>query len=459
MLTKHMRRHSEDKRLLADELDYREPAQKDRDRILFCSAFRRLAGVTQVVSAQEGHIFHNRLTHSLKVAQIARSLALKLQQTDQTWLQAVGGIDADVAETAALAHDLGHPPFGHIAETKLHELAQSVGLTDGFEGNAQSFRIVTKLAIRKENFLGLNLTRGSLNALLKYPWLYGQHGERSTKKWNVYTSEQADFDFARAELPGQTHKCLEAELMDWADDIAYSIHDVEDFYRAGLIPLDRLVGSLRHNAKGQVEVIPGSETERFLEAVFKRWKHENIQSEFHNSHSQETLSACFLGIMSQLASLQAPFDGSHQLKAYLRNFTSLRVSRYINAVQLCDPDANQGKVIQIEAEALHEVKMLKELTWHYVMRSPALTAQKYGQNLMIETLFRIFHDAAQSANPQDWDVFPFGSREQLEASDSPQARSRIVVDLIASMTEAQAIQMYQRLTGTSQSSMLLPIVY
>lgn len=456
---KHQRRHAEDKRSQPDELDYREPAQKDRDRVLFCSAFRRLAGVTQVVSVQEGHIFHNRLTHSMKVAQIARALALKLLKTDDGLLLAAGGgIDPDITETAALAHDLGHPPFGHIAESKLHELAQGVGLEDGFEGNAQTFRIVTQLAIRKEQFCGLNLTRGTLNALLKYPWLYGQHGARSRRKWNAYATEAEDFAFARESCAGVA-KSLEAELMDWADDIAYSIHDVEDFYRANLIPLDRLVSSLQTRGDGSVEVIPGSETDRFLNQVFRRWEQEKIQAEFLAPESQERLRDSFVRIISQLRQIQAPYDGSHALKAYLRNFTSLHVSRYINAVQLCDPDQHEGRRIQIHENALLEVKMLKELTWSYVMRSPALTAQKRGQRQMIETLFETFHSAAMSARAGDWDIFPFGYREKLETTASRAERSRIVIDLIASMTEPQAMQMYQRLTGPSQSSMLLQIVY
>ncbi|MGV3525435.1 MAG: deoxyguanosinetriphosphate triphosphohydrolase family protein [Candidatus Sericytochromatia bacterium] len=459
-MTKHDRRHAEAPKIASDELDYREPAQKDRDRLLFCSAFRRLAGVTQVVSVQEGHVFHNRLTHSLKVAQIARSLALKLLKTgDSKLLAAVGGIDPDVAETAALAHDLGHPPFGHIAEGKLHQLAQGVGLEDGFEGNAQSFRIVTQLAIRKEQFSGLNLTRGSLNALLKYPWLYGANGPRSTRKWNAYASEREDYLFAREGMADGYGKCIEAELMDWADDIAYSIHDVEDFYRANLIPLDRLVGSLRSVKGGRFEVVPGSETDRFLSAVFKRWEHDNIQSEFQDAGKRDRLIQSFLRIIAQLGSIQTPYDGSHALKAYLRSFTSVHVSRYINAITLCDPDSAAGCPIQISEDALYEVKMLKELTWHYVMRSPALTAQKHGQTQLITALFETFHAAAQSPNPGDWDIFPFGYRERLETTITRTERSRIVIDLIASMAEAQAVQMYQRLMGTSPGSMLLQIVY
>ena len=455
---KHARFYSEDKTLspVGDELDYREPAQKDRDRLLFCSAFRRLAGVTQVVSVQEGHTFHNRLTHSLKVAQIAKSLAYKLKKTEGDLVDAVGGIDPDIAETAALAHDMGHPPFGHIAERKLHQLAQGIGLEDGFEGNAQTFRIVTKLAIRKAEFTGLNLTRGSLNAILKYPWVYGENGTRSTKKWNAYYTEREDFAFAREGMP-HSRKCVEAELMDWADDIAYSIHDVEDFYRANLIPLDRLVNSLRQKSNGDWEVLPGSETDRFLTAVFKRWEHKNIQSEFRSPERQSELVQSFLRIIGKLSDLQTPYDGSHDLKAYLRRFTSVHVSRYINAVRLCDPAQNEGCLIHIDAQAAQEVKMLKELTWHYVMRSPALTAQKRGYVRIIEELFTTFHEASQ--HQKDWDIFPFGYRERLESTGDPQERSRIVIDLIASMTETQAVQMYQRLQGTSESSILLQIVY
>lgn len=456
-MSKFERRHPEQIHAAETDRDYREPAQKDRDRILFCSAFRRLAGVTQVVSVQEGHIFHNRLTHSLKVAQIARALALKLYETDPDQVKKWGEIDPNVAETAALAHDLGHPPFGHIAERKLNQLAQAVGLKDGFEGNAQSFRIVTQLAIRKEHFSGLNLTRASLNAILKYPWLYGQYGPRTTKKWGAYETERADFEFARQGYENNPAKCLEAELMDWADDIAYSIHDVEDFYRANLIPLDRLVGSLRKGKNNRWEVLKDSETDQLLRAIFKRWDDEGMQAEFSSEESRDKLKQSFVHILAQLSGIQQPYEGAHAQKAYLRHFTSLHVSRYINAVKLCDPDQEQA--IEICEDALLEVKMLKELTWHYVMRRPALTAQKKGQVHIIETLFKVFYEAAHSDRRSEWDIFPFAYRERLEKTEDPDQRTRIVIDLIASMAEAQAVQMYQRLTGTAPGSMLMQIVY
>ena len=150
--------------------DRRKSFQIDRDRILYSSAFRRLAQVTQVVTAQEGHVFHNRLTHSLKVAQVARRLTESLVTQQPEIAEKLGGIEPDVVEAAALAHDLGHPPFGHIAEEELDECAVRHDLKDGFEGNAQSFRILTKLAIHRIDYCGLNLTRATLNGVLKYPW-------------------------------------------------------------------------------------------------------------------------------------------------------------------------------------------------------------------------------------------------------------------------------------------------
>ncbi|MGO9254829.1 MAG: dGTP triphosphohydrolase [Bryobacteraceae bacterium] len=160
-----------------DRRDGRSPSQVDRDRILYSTAFARLAEVTQVVAAERGHVFHNRLTHSIKVGQLARRLAEKLLREQPDEAAALGGLDPDVAEAAGLAHDLGHPPFGHIAEETLHHLVQTQGrLKDGFEGNAQSFRIVAKLAVSDaqpsigpKTIDGLNLTRATLNGILKYP--------------------------------------------------------------------------------------------------------------------------------------------------------------------------------------------------------------------------------------------------------------------------------------------------
>jgi dGTPase len=158
-------------------------------------------------------------------------------------------LNADVVEAAALAHDLGHPPFGHVVEDELNQLAQKAFKKsrikgDGFEGNAQSFRLVTRLEGRgAKSIAGLDLTRATLNALLKYPWFNGKNAEKP-KKWGAYNSEITDFNFARDKLATDKawsmKQTLEAEIMDWADDITYAVHDLEDFYRARKIPLHLL---------------------------------------------------------------------------------------------------------------------------------------------------------------------------------------------------------------------------
>jgi dGTPase len=220
--------------------DQRNTFQRDRDRVLYTSAFRRLAWVTQVVSSEEGEPFHNRLTHTLEVAQIGRRLAEKFRCEQSEMAKKLGDVDPDVVEAAALAHDMGHPPFGHTAEEQLRKCMKGVGVCDGFEGNAQSFRIVTKLAIRHYDIDGLNLSRATLNAILKYPWLWLEHPEKYNKKWGAYTTEREEFEWARRFGPADDHQCAEASVIDLSDDIAYAVHDLEDFYRAGLIPLDRL---------------------------------------------------------------------------------------------------------------------------------------------------------------------------------------------------------------------------
>jgi dGTPase len=196
----------------------RTPAQRDRDRILYCSAFQRLAYVTQVTAPEGGYSFHNRLTHSLKVAQVGRRNAERLiAQARSGELEGEAAaqaelLDPDSVEAACLAHDLGHPPFGHICEWALRAAAQeklSEGF-DAFEGNAQSFRIVTRLAIRRDK-PGLDLTRRTLDGLLKYPWGYSVNpSKKAHRKWGYYGDDTEAFDFVRPDR--DEAKSLAAEI-------------------------------------------------------------------------------------------------------------------------------------------------------------------------------------------------------------------------------------------------------
>lgn len=430
--------------------DQRTRGQRDRDRILYTSALRRLAGVTQVVSPREGHLFHNRLTHTLEVAQIGRRLAESLvDRQGQELAAAVGGVDPDVVEAACLAHDLGHPPFGHAAEEALNNWITKECALDGFEGNPQSFRIVTRVSVRNRTFPGLNLTCATLRAILKYPWFRETGGGKRQRKWGAYHTENAEFRFAKALYPGDDRKSAEAELMDWADDVAYAVHDVEDFYRSGLIPLDRLIWD-------------ESEVTRFLEGALKRWKEESIALEYPRGQYEPE----FAGLMAFLRetlprsySLTEAYSGSYPQRAALRTLAATLIKRYVRAIELLAPSENSNRLVRKEAQAEREVAMCKELTWHYVINSSALATQRHGQMRVVEDLIRIYWEAA---NSRDRRLLPTAYREHLERAEQGSkndeekrmAGVRVVTDMIAGMTDQQALHIHQRLTGSSPGSLL-----
>jgi dGTPase len=419
--------------------DARTPGQRDRDRILYSSAFRRLAGVTQIASPFELTPVHNRLIHSLKVAQVGRALTVTLlnQAAGDTAISAAlaraGGMDPDVVEAACLAHDLGHPPFGHVAEETLDHLLVSGGtrrgVPDGFNGNAQTFRIVCKLSIRTDLHRGLDLTRATLGGILKYPWVRSSQGERHDK-WGAYESETEDFDWARTgAVEALNSKSIEAALMDWADDITYAVHDVEDFFRAGLIPLDRLT------SEEQEQV-------RFIDwSVLKGKIRED---------EQDTLRDAFLRTeFVNPGAPRGPFRGTWSDRAWLRTMTSDAIGRYVrDSVAL---EVHEDRIrLRIRADHEDEVRMLKNLAWRYVIESPSLVTQRYGQRALITSLFETFTDAVAKG---EYSIFPSFFQADLESSDGdPKVTKRIVADLISSMSEAQAIAINQRLTGQSLGS-------
>lgn len=225
-------------------------------------------------------------------------------------------IDPDVVEAACLAHDLGHPPFGHTAERELDRLATSACLADGFEGNAQSFRIVTALAASSSLGPGLNLTRATLNAILKYPWLRGQH-PKIRDKWGAYESERPHFTWARelsdSNEETKLEKSPEAFLMDLADDITYSVHDVDDFYRAGLVPIDRLRVDVR-------------ERSRFYEEVFDR-----RAGKLPEDMEEGFLCQAFDRLIEKIPQ-EKPYVGTKRDRGLLRDLTGSLIGDFVRAV-------------------------------------------------------------------------------------------------------------------------------
>lgn len=426
-----------------EENDTRSPAQHDRDRILYSSAFRRLSGITQVASPEEPYPIHNRLTHSLKVAQVGRSLAnrLLIDPANQSLINDLGGLDSDVVEAAALAHDLGHPPFGHVGERVLDELltSESFGgsVSDGYDGNAQSFRILTNLSVRHQSLPGLNLTKATLNAILKYPWRRSENHEKQDK-WGAYRSEDEDFIWCREDCGlREQERSLEAQLMDWADDITYAVHDLEDFFRAGVLPLERFATD-------------SSERDRFLEATRVRKnlngaKFRQAETAFGNT-----------GIVD--IGLPGAFTGKHTDRAALRSFTSNLIGRYVGESISLSVDQSGHARLEIDPEIEAEVQILKELTWHYVIESPALVSQRFGQSSLIRSLFDVFCNACVSTNvrrDRDSAILPAFFRERLATNElGDLGMKRIVADLISGMSEAQAVAVHQRLTGQSLGSAL-----
>jgi dGTPase len=475
----------------------------DCDRLVYSSAFRRLNGVTQVVSADETALFHNRLTHSLKVAQVGIRLAHRVRallgERKAIRDRYSDGVDARVVRAAALAHDLGHPPFGHIAERELQRLldpdpdsaeeqtraaGSAFRLPDSFEGNAQSFRIVTKLAFREvaidETSDGLNrrqpaaldLTRATLRALLKYPWLSDERlpstndtlKKKRKHKWGAYASEFDIFTWARGQADGRAvdfldeerieYRNIEAQAMDWADDITYAVHDVEDFFRAGIIPLHML----RHSRV---------EFDSFFNHAWPR-----LEPAIGHALGEEDAKRLLHRVRTTLFP-ESAYTGSRRDREQMHAFASQLIDLSTSRISIAD----QGVIIP-EREQLVLVELLKEMTWYYVIKRPALSSAQAGQVKLIRDLYfgltRWVVDeggdlAEIAAGRQDFEQWLFPARllEYLRlalSSDekigctsykSPkQMASRAVVDYIASLTESQAIALRARLRGIGGSSML-----
>jgi len=425
--------HRMDRRWRAAELektppDPRTDGQRDRDRILYTDHLRRLSGVTQVAASGEASQFHNRLTHSLEVAQLGRRMAERVISADP---DASDIVNADVVEAAALGHDLGHPPFGHCAEMELDKLVKDQGLADGFEGNAQSFRIVTKLATRAEEHPGLDLTRATLQALTKYPWARAAGGKEE-KKFGRFHPERADFDWSREGLAAPSRRTAEAEIMDWADDVAYALHDVEDFFRAGLIPLDRLTH-------------PESvEWEEFLTYAFAGIKPPPDEEEDYLRVAAD--------LRQELPPQPWHFSRS---RGFFERLIPSRINSFTSALSLVEG------IIQVDDDARREVALLKQLTWRYVIEAPALAAQQEGQRNVVRTLYRFYLGAI--SDPKAVRTLPVNAQAYLAnleltgQHDDEKVTARVACDIVASLSEAQAIALYKRITGVEIGSIFEPI--
>jgi dGTPase len=388
----------------------RTPFQRDRARVLHSAAFRRLAVKTQVHTAGTDDFLRTRLTHSLEVAQIGREMGARL------------GCDPDVVDTAGLAHDLGHPPFGHNGETALDEVAQGCG---GFEGNAQTLRVLTRLEAKVVGpdgaSVGLNLTRAALDAAGKYPW-FRSAGDR---KFGVYRDDAPVFAWLRQGAPEPRRRCLEAQVMDWADDVAYSVHDVEDGIHGGYIRLPLLRDDWDERAAlcADVAAAYSDESASDLAAVL-----------------DEVLEDPVLGPLYD-------YDGSHRSLVALKHVTSVLTGRFVAAaVNATRARAGSGELSRYAADLVvprrtrAECALLKGLALRYVLRRPGADGRYQRQREIITGLVH----ALTLRAPQVLDpVFA----PLWRAAPDDAARLRVVVDQVASLTDPAAIAWHQRLVG------------
>jgi dGTPase len=397
----------------------RSDFERDRARVLHSAALRRLAAKTQVVRAASADFPRTRLTHSLECAQIGRELGQEI------------GCDPDLVDAACLAHDIGHSPFGHNGEAALNELAAGIG---GFEGNAQTLRLLTRLEPKTEG-AGLNLTRATLDATLKYPWF----GEPGTK-FGAYADDAEVFAWIRQGAPDR-RPCLEAQVMDWADDVAYSVHDMEDGFHAGLITFKNLK----------------SPTER---AEVSRTAIAYCPDGVSEAELTEVLEA-----LLALDIWPASYDGAPCTVAALKNLTSELIGRFCVAAQqatltaadtpatthhpdLTSPFSHTSPIghsftryaadLVVPRQQRLECALLKAITAHYVMtRAGVITAQARERELLTELAHAIERGAPQTLDPL--------LRPSWEAAGTDAAYRRVVVDQVASLTDTSAIAWHHRL--------------
>ncbi|MER6995135.1 deoxyguanosinetriphosphate triphosphohydrolase [Streptomyces sp. NPDC000410] len=405
-----------------DKRPGRTAFQRDRARVLHSGALRRLAGKTQVVtpgsrSAAWDPSPRTRLTHSLECAQVGRELGAAL------------GCDPDLVEAACLAHDMGHPPFGHNGEQALNDVAKDCG---GFEGNAQSLRLLTR--IEPKRFVhdgesgelvsvGLNLTRAVLDAATKYPWARGGHPtDPGSPKFGVYEDDLPVFDWARQGAPAH-RKCFEAQVMDWSDDVAYSVHDFEDGLHAGHIDPNVLLSD--------------HERQEIWDVAIGRYVPDDTDP-------QELADA--LDRLVDEEWWPHGYDGTAIAQARLKDATSQLIGRFCLAAETATRQAyGTGRLTRYAAElvvpreAHAECAVLKAVADRYVMQRAEQEVLRADQRVVVAELA----DALATRAPEGLDP---QFRALFDAAPDDRARKRVIVDQIASLTDASARTLHARLT-------------
>ncbi len=384
----------------------RDDFARDRARVVHSASLRRLSAKTQVVQPDSDDFVRNRLTHSLEVAQIGREFGAAL------------GCDADVVDTACLAHDLGHPPFGHNGETALNDIAADIG---GFEGNAQTLRLLTRLEAKRVHAdgrpAGLNLTRASLDAVTKYPWSRDED-RWGTGKFGVYADDLEVFRWYRGSQP-DGRRCLEAQAMDWSDDVAYSVHDVEDGVASGKLDLRAL-----RSASEMAPVI-------------------TMTRELYARDLAEAELGQALGRVLATGWIPHSHNGSRIDLAALKDMTSLLIGRFVQSVEVATrAEYGDGPLTRYAADLVipvgvrAECAVLKGTAAHFLMFTDERLSLMVGQRTQIHELVDAYRTEPEAR------LDPL-HRGDFRAAADDAARLRVVIDQVASLSDPRAKALHQ----------------
>ncbi|MDO9397631.1 MAG: dNTP triphosphohydrolase [Herbiconiux sp.] len=488
--------------------DYNPEYRIDLERVRFSPYFSRLSAVTQVISqAGASALIHNRLTHSLKVTAVSRAIAVAVDNalvdtTPALSLRgaSLGGCDAVVVQAAASAHDLGHPPFGHLGENVLNRIArETLGLRDGFEGNAQTYRIITALDVCDGAPAGLNLTAAVRTAVSKYPWTpelegIGAPGELAgrpaselprglkrvdgtvvARKYSAYFLEQDDLDDARAWAPElrPDEQSLECTVMDIADDIAYSIHDVDDFYRAGILSQVAVSREFKGWTANATALRALSAPELAVSSTNAGEALEALRRRIHRDDPWIADDDAFADAVRVVSEdlveglLSTVFDGSIAAERRLSTFTSRWIAHFERSIVAAPADTPRTGIVTLDRRAWHEVKVLKFVHKHFILNRPDIAMYQRGLSQVLVTLVSAFSDWLD--DDHDRKRVPRRLIEMVElatagyrrlAQSRPYlleetgatalerlGRGRGVVDYVASLSDGQAIAVAEALNG------------
>lgn len=456
---------------------YRTDWSRDQSRLLHSPSFRRLAGKTQLFPAGENDFFRNRLTHSLEVSKIARTIACRLNHEQQAFQ--AEPIDLDLIDFACMAHDLGHPPFGHIGERALNRIMKRAG---GFEGNAQTFRILSRLEKRERDEedpndarRGLNLTSRALASTIKKHHVVRPDSEKIAAgkvDKGIYESDEDAYKFVvsktYAECPDQVGITIESSIMDISDDIAYATYDFEDILKSGFFsPIDmvslspdRKVEVCRRVTKGIRDWYP--DTPDFTDDDYAQVVAGILSNPFfaipteyfdafRGEVTEDQLFASALGLAGFLN------DASENVAKKTANridLTSGLVELFVNNVEWTSSPSGHLKIstVQMPIEVLRIVETLKHLAFVLVVKSPNVSISEQKGTFVVQSLWRNLYRSSLGV-----EMMPADVRHVFEAAASAEDRARAACDFIAGMTDQYALALHSRMIGATSTSVHVPV--